>query len=153
VRFLGSVRGVWLHWEAGRTWPCIVGTCTRCEAGVPARWCGYAPALLFRQDAASRKIEWVPVVVDLAEVVGQELLDKELRGVVAELSRPGRRRNGPMACVVHERTLEDPLPPTFAVEDVLYRMWGVRLPAPPVDGAADDEASPRVIPFRRPRPA
>lgn len=147
IRFLGPWRGLWLHFQAERSHPCTDPDCRLCEQSVPARWMGYAPALLWRPSEKS----WQPIVCPVTPGVADVLRDHVLPGLIVELRRPGRRRNGVIEARVVDRPVKDPLPPPFDVVPILQRMW--RLYAGPSrhrSAGGDGKAQPDILPFRRP---
>jgi len=127
VRFLGSVTGVWVHFDPTKkaSRPCHTEGCDLCGRE-PRRWKGYAPVLLWRRKDDGH-CSWTKMVLELTEATAGKL-QGDLRGRVAEISRPGKRRNGAVRLTWIEKPVAGDLPPAFDVRPILENLWGIRQP-------------------------
>lgn len=135
VALRGEPRRLFVHFAAGRTWPCTVVHCSLCRASVPRRLYCYYPAY----DQHLR-----PCILELTAQAEAQLLTSmsphtsEPRGVV-QVSRSAHRRNSPVLVEWSEppekhATLADALS-TEELERALLRIWGL----PVRNGEVDDD--------------
>lgn len=148
VRFLDQPVGVWLHWLDTLSRPCLGHECPHCARGLAQRWKGYAAALLWARDSGTGKGVWRSVVCEITEAANAFLAARDLRGLIVEFRRPGRRRNGLLEVTVLEKPCTDPLPEAFDVRPILERLWDMRQRHLPVADPSCD-----ILPFAGGSPA
>ncbi len=81
-----------------------------------------------KEEKAVFRGEWVRCVCPITEEMRVELdgIQGGVRGLIVELGRKGKAKEGTLYIIVHERQTEDALPPAFDVVPVLERCWGCR---------------------------
>jgi len=133
VLLLGPITGHWVHWVKKRTLPCQDPGCPLCKRRVPARWQGYGPALLLtgKLNASAAVYKTAPIVLPC-----NPEQEKELTAAGAPplelLLRPRRDKRGFDLAKITQVLKNKSTPPAFDVRPVLYRLFGVRPPAPAV---------------------
>jgi len=126
---LGPPKGKWVHWLGPRSLPCLREHCPRSRHRRPANWYGYYPVALPVKDKEDpRKIaSWSIAVVSCSSenarvlaAVGQD------RHVYVNIVRsPDSKQFEILSTQRMPETV--PLPPSFSVELVLYRVWGLQV--------------------------
>lgn len=173
VRLLAEPQRVRTHWISdphlrpkGRTRPCTGRDCEHCEVGSVQELKAYAAALRWVRDPLAhlrkggRGGTWDRVVAEFpteawhqlaAEVLARvpEGGEPQWRGVVVELTRPGKKHNGRVRARIFEKQLTDPVPEAFDVKPILLRVWSIRPRVLPAEPPAAQESSDGIIPFRR----
>lgn len=141
VLLLGTVTGHWVHWVKRRTLPCQSGACALCKRRVPARWQGYAPALLLtgQLDAQAGVYTHKLCVLPCSPEHEKEL---KLAGVppLELLLKPRKDRRGFDLAKITQVLRNKSTPPAFDVRPVLYRLFGVRPPtAESIETSSDSQ--------------
>jgi hypothetical protein len=134
VLLRGEARRLFLHFAAGRTWPCVEGRCSLCKRGVARRVYAYYPCYTRSMSPAVLELTGQAEGALLAQMAAETDIP---RGVV-QVSRSPVRRNSPVEVVwsaepAEHAGLPDALSPA-ALENALLRVWEL----PPRNGEADE---------------
>jgi len=118
VILLGAWRGVYGHWNEGRSYPCNGEACGLHNTELI--WWGYCPALLFKSAAGP----YTPCIAEVTEHAAMMLGGVTLRGTVVQFTREVHRRDARVRAELLDVSA-DPrhLPHAFDVEPILRRMW------------------------------
>jgi hypothetical protein len=135
VALRGEPRRLFLHFAAGRTWPCTQHRCPICKRQIGHRLYAFYPCYT---------LQMKPAVLELTAQAEGSLLGQmsphtdEPRGVVQVVRPPGRRNSPVQVRWQPERAEHARLPDALNVEQLenaLLRVWGL----PPRNGEASHE--------------
>lgn len=149
VRLLGPPVGVFVHWAFGRTVPCLGGACLHCRNGLPSRWAGYAPVLLYHGRDAEQKPRWEAAVWYVPQSNATDL-DGRVRGDVLEVNRNPKGAEKPLDIRFVEHPPQEPETPAFDVREVLAKLWRfaeITAPVAPPEAPPAATLPPDVLPF------
>lgn len=122
-RLLAQPVTVLVHWLGGRSVPHDNERCAHCGTH-PLRWKGYAACEIYGVTPQGAAQGWHRWILEVTEHCAQQLAVIEL-GQTFELSRPGRRPNGPVYCRIDPRPVKEKPSAPFDVVPHLLRLWGL----------------------------
>lgn len=115
VSIQGPIVGLWTHYVAGRSVPCLASGCPVCDKA-PARWKGYAPALVYMLDPKTKEMTWQPSVFELTEKCAALVDLPDVIGAVYKFTRRGKRGNSAVLYTKLCSAGEKELPPMPKVD-------------------------------------
>jgi hypothetical protein len=123
ARLLEPVTGILVHWTADGSRPCREDECAHCGT-YPRRWKGYAPCEVWGVCPQGARDGWHRWIIEVTEHAYSELQRLE-PGTVFEVSRPGKRTNGPVCIRPDGRKVKQEPGATFDIRPHLLRLWGL----------------------------
>lgn len=129
VRLLGQMQGCMTHFvetdRGGQTRPCFGDACPWCPKS-KQRWKGFVPCEFWCKDSETGEKVKRLRTLEIPELAGDVLADKELRGMLLKLWRKDKRRNSSLALEVIEPAHEiQGLTAPWDIRPILRRLFDV----------------------------
>ena len=119
VRLLGPSLGIMTHWCNGRSIACLGSE--DCQVhGLSQEWKGFAPAATWVARGANTPAYWRETVLVISAGIAADV-DACSRGSLLEISRPGKKHNGPMRMMLAAKQPTDDPPEPFDVRPYVIR--------------------------------